>query len=390
VKKKLFEQLSYGTMQILPDEEFKKKLATGRPLTIKLGVDPTAPDLHLGHAIVLSKLKEFQDLGHHIVFLIGDFTARIGDPSGRSKTRPPLTKQEIEKNIETYVDQVSRILDSGKITIKFNSQWLDKLTADDLVRLCSKMTVARILEREDFKKRLAEQVPISLHELLYPLLQAYDSVILEADVEIGGTDQTFNMLCGRFLQEQFGKEPQVVITMPLLEGLDGVQKMSKSYGNIIGLTEEPAEVFGKIMSISDDLMWRYYELLLRKTADEIKQLQKGDTHPKELKKQLAHQIIEKFWSKKDADEAQKNFEALFEQKDYSQAQQRPLPEKSPIWIVDLLKYLDAVKSSSEAKRLIESGAVHINDKTIVDFKAEVEPTAGMQIRVGKHRIYQLS
>jgi len=390
MKKDSFEQLLRGTVSVVPIEDFKKKLATGKPLTIKLGVDPTAPDLHLGHAVVLSKLKEFQDLGHKIVFLIGDFTARIGDPSGRSKTRPPLTQDNIKANLKTYIDQVGRILDPKKIVIKFNSEWLDKLSADDLVRLCGKITVARILERDDFQKRLHEGAPISLHELLYPLLQGYDSVALESDVEIGGTDQTFNMLAGRFLQEQFGKKPQVVMTMPLLVGLDGVKKMSKSYGNYIGLTEEPAEVFGKIMSISDDLMWLYYQLLLGKTEDDTKKMQKSREHPKDFKKQLASQVIERFWSKKDADEAQKNFEAVFEQKDYSKAQKVKLPNKSPIWIVDLLKHLGAIQSSSEAKRLIESGAVHIDNTVIADFKAEIKSTKGMQIKIGKHRIYQLS
>jgi len=390
MKKNCFEQLARGTVQIIPEDDFKKKLASGKPLTIKFGVDPTALDLHLGHAVVLSKLKDFQDLGHNIIFLIGDFTARIGDPSGRSKTRPLLTQSEIKTNLESYIEQVGRILDPKKITIKFNSQWLDKLAADEMVRLCSRMTVARILEREDFKKRLNERAPISLHELLYPLFQAYDSVQLDADVELGGTDQTFNMLAGRFLQEQFGKEPQVVITMPLLEGLDGVQKMSKSYGNYIGLTEAPSEVFGKVMSISDGLMWRYYELLLNKTADEVKELQKSDTHPKELKKQLASQIIEKFWSKKDAESARKNFEALFEKKDYSHAKEVSLPAKAVIWVVDLLRHVDAVKSSSEAKRLIESGAVHIDGTPITDFKAEIKPIKGMTIKVGKHRIYCLT
>jgi tyrosyl-tRNA synthetase len=381
------KKLVRGVVQVIPEGEFNKRIEGGSPLTIKLGVDPTAPDLHLGHAVVLSKLKEFQDLGHKVVFLIGDFTARIGDPSGRSKTRPSLTEEEIRNNLQTYIEQVKRILDPTKITIKFNSQWLGKLSADDFVRLCSKMTVARILERDDFQKRLKENQPISLHELLYPLMQAYDSVALDADVELGGTDQTFNLLCGRTLQEQFGKRAQVVMTLPLLEGLDGVQKMSKSYNNYIGLTEKPSDVFGKLMSTSDDLMWRYYEILLSKTADEIKAMQDG--HPKELKKQLAHGIVDKYWSEEDADEAQKSFEAVFEKKDYTQATEKPLPAESSLWVVNLLKYLGAIQSSSEAKRLIQSGAVQIDGKSITDFKAEVKPAKGMQIKVGKHRIYVL-
>ena len=388
MKEGQFDQLSCGVAQIIPEDEFKNKLALGKPLIIKLGVDPTAPDLHLGHAVVLSKLKEFQDLGHQVVFLIGDFTARIGDPTGRSKTRPPLTEEDIKKNLQTYIEQVGCILDPKKIAIKFNSEWLGKLNANDFVHLCSKMTVARILERDDFQKRLKEQQPIGLHELLYPLIQAYDSVVLNADVELGGTDQTFNLLCGRTLQEQFEQKPQVVMTMPLLEGLDGVQKMSKSYNNYIGLKESPTEVFGKVMSISDNLMWRYYKLLLNKTENEIQKMQKGE-HPKELKKQLAHGILEKFWAKKDAEEAQQNFEAVFEQKDYSQAQEKPLPDQSPIWIVDLLKHLGAIESSSEAKRLIQSGAVQIYGNVTTEFKAKIEPVKGMHIKVGKHRIYQL-
>ena len=389
MKKNMFEQIIQDTAQVISPEELKKKLTSDKKLIIKLGVDPTAPDLHLGHAVVLSELKKFQDLGHQVVFLIGDFTARIGDPSGRSKTRPPLTQEDIKRNLTTYIEQVGRLLDPQKISIRFNSEWLDKLTADDFIHLCSKITVARILERDDFQKRLQEQAPISLHELLYPLMQAYDSVALHADVELGGTDQTFNLLCGRFLQEQSGQAPQVVITMPLLEGLDGVKKMSKSYNNYIGLTEEPAQVFGKVMSISDDLMWRYYIILLGKTTQEIEAMKTSGEHPKELKKQLAYGILEKFWSKKDAEEGKKSFEAVFEQKDYSKAEEKPLPDKSPLWIVDLLRHLGAIKTSSEAKRLIESGAVSIDGVAITEFKAEVAPVKGMQIKVGKHRIYQL-
>lgn len=381
-----FEVLTHACVQVIPEQDFEKKLVSGKKLIIKFGIDPTAPDLHLGHAVVLAKLREFQDLGHTIIFLIGDFTARIGDPTGRSKTRPPLTKEQIVQNVQTYLDQVGRVLDIKKITVKFNADWFEEFTADDFVKLCSKMTVARILERDDFQKRLQDKIPIGLHELLYPVLQAYDSVALKADVELGGTDQTFNLLCGRFLQEQYGQEPQVVMTMPLLEGLDGVQKMSKSYGNTIGLIELPDQVFGKIMSLSDVLMWRYYQLLLGKTADDIVQLKKLD-QPKECKKQLAHAILSKFWSSAEADAAQKTFEAVFEQKDYSQAQKVALPEQNILWIVDLLKYLQAIDSSSQAKRLIESGAVLIDEKPVIDFKAQISPVSGMSVKVGKHRIF---
>lgn len=380
--------LEQGTAHVIPHEDFQKKLATKKKLIIKLGIDPTSTDLHLGHAVVLSKLKQFQDLGHQVVFLIGDFTARIGDPSGKSKTRPPLTSEEITHNLQTYVAQVERILDKSKITIAFNSEWLALLKADDLIRLLSLVTVARIIEREDFANRLATGTPIAMHELLYPIFQAYDSVMLKADVELGGSDQLFNMLLGRVLQEQHGQEPQVVMAMPLLEGLDGVQKMSKSLKNYIGLTEEPAQVFGKVMSISDELMWRYYQVLLGVGAAECERMKQAG-HPKELKKQLAHGIIARFWTTAEADAAQQNFEALFERKDYSQAQQVAMPSTSPLWIVDLLKHLGAITTSSEAKRLIESGAVSIDGVAITDFKASVEPVEGMNIKVGKHRIYTL-
>lgn len=380
-----------GAADVIPQEALAKKLATGKRLVVKFGIDPTAPDLHLGHVVVLSKLKQFQDLGHEVIFLVGDFTARIGDPTGRSKTRPLLTHEQIEHNTKTYLDQVGRVLDCSKITVKFNSQWLDTLTADDFIRLCARVTVARIIEREDFKKRLQEQLPISMHELLYPLIQAYDSVVLKADVELGGTDQTFNLLCGRYLQEQFGQEAQVVLTMPLLEGLDGVNKMSKSLNNYIGLTEEPDQVFGKIMSISDVLMWRYYGLLCDMDVQQIAHMQTdivaGKLHPKELKKQLAQSILSRWWSQEAATQARTSFESIFEKHDYSKAQQIDVPAQNSLWIVDLLKHVGAVANSSEAKRLIESGAVHLNEQAITDFKARVQIETGMSLKVGKYRIY---
>ncbi len=384
----VLQKIMHATSHVIPIADLEKKLARNKPLIIKFGVDPTAPDLHLGHAVALSKLKQLQDLGHQIIFLIGDFTARIGDPSGKSKTRPSLSKEQIRENLQTYIDQVGRILDSEKITIAFNSAWLEKLSMDDMICLCSKLTVARVIERDDFQKRLSSGTPIALHELLYPVIQAYDSVALNADIELGGEDQLFNLLLGRFLQEQYGKEPQVIITVPLLEGLDGKQKMSKSLDNYVSLAEEPGQAFGKIMSIADELMWRYYTLLLGVPAEELAHM-KATEHPKELKKKLAFAIVERFWSPVEADSAQKQFEALFEKRDYSQAQKVALPEQSPIWIVDLLKHIGAVGSSSEAKRLIESGAVHIDDAVITDFKAQITPAAGMSIKVGKHRIYQL-
>ena len=393
--KEILEQLKIGTAQIVPEKELLKKLEKNKPLTIKLGMDPTAPDLHLGHAVVLSKLKEFQDLGHNVVFIIGDFTARIGDPTGRSKTRPSLTEDDIKKNTKTYFEQVGKILDPKKTKIVFNSEWLDKLTPKDLIKLCSLATVAQLIERDDFDKRLKENKPIGLHELLYPMLQGYDSVILDADVELGGTDQTFNLLMGRHLQSQFGKEPQVIITVPLLEGLDGVQKMSKTYGNTIGLSEDANEAFGRLMSMSDKLMWRYMELLLHKSSLELSSLQErvasGNTHPMALKKQMAFEIVKKFWSEDEATKARETFEALFEKKDYSKAQEITLAKDfaNPCWIVDLLKACGAIKTSSEAKRLIQANAVEIDRKKITDFKAEIKWKQGMVIKVGKHRIYQI-
>jgi len=387
--------LAKHTVQVLPEGELEKKLQTGKKLKIKLGMDPTSPDLHLGHAVVLSKLKEFQDAGHDVIFLIGDFTARIGDPTGRSKTRPPLTEEAIKHNTKTYFDQVSKILDSKKITVRYNSELLDPLSAKDIVKLCAKVTLARLTEREDFKNRIETNQPIGFHELLYPLFQGYDSVALEADVELGGTDQTFNLLMGRYLQEQYGQPAQVVMTMPLLEGLDGQQKMSKSLGNTIGLTEPVDQAFGKLMSISDTLMWRYMRVLLRKDQQEITSLQErvtsGAIHPMELKKTMAHDIVAKFWSTSEADAALKQFEAVFQKRDYSQAQEVSLGKiANPIWIVDLLKALDAIKTSSEAKRLIESNAVLVDENPVTDFKAQITWKSGMTIKVGKHRIYRIA
>ncbi|MEX0672146.1 MAG: tyrosine--tRNA ligase [Candidatus Babeliales bacterium] len=394
--KQALEIISHGTAQITPLDALIKKLETKKKLVIKLGMDPTAPDLHLGHAVVLRKLKDFQDLGHTIIFLIGDATARIGDPTGKSKTRPPLSEADIKNNTKTYFEQVSKILDPSKITVRYNAEWLDKLSNADLVKLAAKTTVAQILEREDFKNRLDTGQPISLHELLYPLFQGYDSVELQADIELGGTDQTFNLMFGRHLQEQFAQSPQVIITVPILEGLDGIQKMSKSLGNAIGLAEDASQAYGKLMSISDTLMWRYFELLLRKDSGEIASWQEriasGTLHPMELKKNMAHEIITTFWSKPEADEAQKQFEALFQKKDYSQAQEVHMPANTinPIWIVDLLKLLQALESSSEAKRLIGDGAVSVNDEKISDFKAHISWKPGMTIKVGKHRIYKIA
>ena len=358
--------LKTGTVQVTPEADLAKKLERGIPLRIKLGMDPTAPDLHLGHAVVLGKLRQFQDLGHTVIFLIGDYTAKIGDPSGKSKTRPPLSDEQIKENAKTYFEQISKILDPQKTEIRYNSEWLSKLSFDEVIQLAGKLTLARLIEREDFQKRMNENISIGFHELFYPMIQGYDSVALQADVELGGTDQTFNVLMGRFLQEQFGKEPQVIITVPILEGLDGIQKMSKSLGNYVGLWEPAGQAYGKLMSVSDELMWKYYSLLLLKTDAEINEMKIGVSnnalHPMKLKKAMAHGIVHRFWTTKDADDAQQQFEALFQQKDYSKATEIVLPSDTPnpVWIADLIKRLGAVTSSSEAKRLIESGAVAVN------------------------------
>ena len=387
--------IKIGTSQIIPEDELLKKLQTGKPLQIKLGMDPTAPDLHLGHAVVLSKMKQFQDLGHTVIFLIGDFTARIGDPTGRSKTRPPLTEEQIAEHTKTYFEQVGKILDTKNLIIRYNSEWLDQLTSRQMLQLCGKVTLSRLIEREDFAKRLAEHQTIGFHELFYPLMQGYDSVALRADVELGGTDQTFNLLMGRFLQEHYGQSPQAIVTTPLLEGLDGVQKMSKSLGNSIGLTDPADQAFGKLMSISDLLMWRYAQLLLHVDAQTLSEWEagvaSGNIHPMEMKKNIAHDIVARFWSVAEADQAQKTFEALFQKKDYSQAQDVALPENTanPVWIVDFLKILGAVTGSSEARRLLEAHAVHIDGAVVTDPKAQISWKSGMTIKVGKHRFYKL-
>lgn len=393
--KQMFEKIKRGSSQIIPEDQLLKKLESNKKLKIKLGMDPTSPDLHLGHSIVLEKMKDFQDLGHEIIFLIGDFTARIGDPTGRSKTRPPLTEEQIKHNTQTYFEQVSKILDPKKITIRYNSEWLSKLTAIDIIKICGHVTLAQLSEREDFANRIKNNQPIGMHELLYPLLQGYDSVELRADVELGGTDQTFNLIMGRHLQEKYGQEAQIIVTVPLLEGLDGTVKMSKSQGNSVGLTEPADQAYGKLMSISDDLMWRYYQLLLNKTNSEIHDMKHEITvnkvNPMLFKKQMAHGIILKYWTKTQADNAQQLFEDLVQKKDYSAAPEIQLPENTPnpIWIIDLLRLLGAIKTSSEGKRLIEENAVKINDELVTDFKIEIKWHSGITIKVGKHRFYKI-
>lgn len=392
------ELLTRGTVEVLPQGALEKKLAQNRPLIIKLGADPTAPDLHLGHAVVLSKLRDFQDLGHHVVFLIGDFTARIGDPTGRSKTRPPLSDEDIIANSETYFSQVSKILDPAKMSIRYNSEWLSSLTSKDWLLLCGKFTLARLIEREDFARRLEEHTPIGFHELLYPIMQGYDSVALKADVELGGTDQTFNLLAGRFLQEQVGQEPQVVMTVPLLEGINGTIKMSKSQGNTIGLAEPADQAFGKLMSISDVLMWHYiatFKLMSREELTHAKSaVAQGTAHPMTIKKEMAAGIVSKFWGTPAAHAARKSFEDLFQKKDFSNAQQITLsPDyfEKPIWIVDLVRAVHAdCRSSSEARRLIEGGGVSYNEEKITDTTLKIMLTPDTLIKVGKHSFYRIT
>ncbi len=358
------DQLDYlgkGTTEIIRNEELRAKLEksakTGKPLRVKLGVDPTAPDIHLGHTVVIRKLRAFQELGHTVIFLIGDFTGLIGDPSGNSATRPQLTRDEINGNAETYKQQIFKLLDPAKTELRFNSEWMDKLGSDGFMRLAAHVTVKQILERDDFAKRLSEEKPIALHELLYPLTQAYDSVALEADVELGGTDQKFNLLMGRNLQREYKQDAQVCVIMPLLEGTDGVQKMSKSLGNYIGVNESPAEIFGKVMSISDGLMWRYYELLTDLTTEQIAALkngaEKGERNPRDIKAELAKSIISDFYTADDAQNAEDEFNSIFRRNEVP-AEIEEVALQSGVWkLPRLLVDLKLAASMAEARRLIE-------------------------------------
>jgi tyrosyl-tRNA synthetase len=368
--KTIDEQLAYltkGAEETIRVEELRAKLErscqTSRPLRVKAGFDPTAPDIHLGHTVLIRKLKHFQDLGHTVIFLIGDFTGMIGDPSGRNVTRPPMTPEEVAANAETYKAQVFKILDPDKTVIDFNSRWLGTLSSQDWVRLCSKYTVARMLERDDFSKRLKERQPISIHELLYPLAQGYDSVALEADVELGGTDQKFNLLVGRELQQEYQQQPQVIMTLPILEGLDGVQKMSKSFGNYVGINEPPAEMFGKIMSISDELMWRYYLLLTDLAPHQIDKMKhavaSGSPHPLQAKKDLARRIVAVFHGSKEAEAAQMHFESSIQQKGLpSHIPKHPLG--APRKLFHLLVDLGLAATNSQAQRFVKAGSVYMS------------------------------
>jgi tyrosyl-tRNA synthetase len=380
--------LARGTVEVISPAELAAKLALERPLRIKLGMDPTAPDLHLGHSLTLRKLRDFQDAGHTVIFLVGDFTAMIGDPTGRSETRKPLSREQITYNANTYRSQAFKILDSERTEVRFNSEWMNDLGVRKLIEIAAKLSVARLLERDDFEKRLGNQEPLFLHELLYPLIQGYDSVALEADIEIGGTDQKFNMLVGRELQRHFDQPPQVVMTMPLLEGLDGERKMSKSYGNYVGLTDSPEDMYGKLMSVPDKLMARYYELLTDSTPEEIAAVKSGATHPMEAKKRLARKIVNEYHGEEGARRAEQYFESKF--------QRREIPQSTPVyriqedlWICELMKQLQFTPSTSEARRLVSQGAVRVDGQTITDVNFRFVPGEHQVLEVGKRRVARI-
>lgn len=390
--------LKRGAVDIIPEEEFEAKLAASireqRPLKVKLGLDPSAPDIHLGHTVVIRKLKQFQELGHQVQLVIGDFTGRIGDPSGRSEVRKPLTEEQVKANARTYVEQYGKILDMERTQVYFNSQWLAPLTFEDVIRLAGTMTLARMLERDDFQKRFAQNLPISLHEFFYPLMQGYDSVALETDIEIGGTDQTFNLLVGRHLQRERNMPAQVIMTFPLLEGLDGVHKMSKSLGNYIGINDAPHEMYGKTMSVPDQLMLRYYELTTDISSEELQALAAGladgSVHPRDAKMGLAYRLVCMYHGEEAAKEAEQHFRTVF--------QENALPEDIPeiIWtgeakanIIDLLQATQLVPTRSEGRRMVEQGAVRVNQERVTDSRQELLLDKELVIQVGKRKFAKL-
>ncbi len=397
------EQLAYlkkGVAEIVPEAELRTKLEksakTGKPLRVKLGVDPTAPDIHLGHTVVIRKLKHFQELGHTAVFLIGDFTAMVGDPTGQSETRPPLSRERVSANAQTYLEQVFKILDRDKTEVRYNSEWLEKLSSYDIVRLCAKYRVARMLEREDFRTRLGSQQPISVHEFLYPLLVAYDSVVLEADVELGATEQKFNLLIGREIQREYNQELQVAVMMPILVGLDGQRKMSKSLGNYVGITEPPQEMFGKMMSIPDELMWSYYELVTDRTTQQIEELKRevssGALHPMDAKMRLAEEVVSGFQGKEAGKAAAENFQRVF--------RDRLAPAEAPVVklplgpnkrLTSLMVELKLAPSKSEAERLIKQKGVEIDENSVEDVRHEIDfsKPGKFLLRAGKKRFVQI-
>ena len=397
---KSLELISRGAVDIIDIKELESKLEAAvrdnRPLRVKAGFDPTAPDLHLGHTVLIQKMKHFQQLGHQVVFLIGDFTGLIGDPTGKSETRPPLTPEQVQENAATYKEQIFKILDPEKTEIAFNSVWMNEMKSIDMIRLCAKHTVARMLERDDFKKRFNSQKPIAIHEFIYPLIQGYDSVALRADVELGGTDQTFNLLVGRHMQKEYGQRPQTVITMPLLEGLDGVNKMSKSLGNYVGITDEPGSMFGKLMSVSDELMFRYYELLSSMDMDEInalrKDMEQGRIHPREVKVKLAMELVARFHGEDAAVKARDGFDAQFRRGEVPE----DIPEfavpadmdREALFLPRLLKEAGVVQSASEARRLLKQGAVSVDGEKVSAEEISVGSN-GAVIKVGKRRFVRI-
>jgi tyrosyl-tRNA synthetase len=392
------EILKRGVVEILPEEDFKEKLArsvvTGKPLKVKLGLDPTAPDIHVGHTVVINKLRQFQELGHKIQLILGDFTARIGDPTGKSETRKQLTEEDVKANAQTYVKQYGKILDMSKTELFYNSEWLSKLNFADVVQLSATMTVARMLERDDFDKRYKTGQPISIHEFFYPLMQGYDSVELESDVELGGTDQKFNLLMGRNLQKEYGKSQQIAIMTPLLEGIDGINKMSKSLRNYIGIDEEPNQIYGKVMSIPDNLMVKYFELATQLSIDESKDLEHSIesnlVHPRDAKMKLASTLVKMYHGEQKAQQAEDHFKTVF--------QQRALPSDIPEqeWqggaqtgIIDFISELKMASSKSEARRLIQQGAVKIDEEKVEDINEQIEVKSGMIIQVGKRKVVKI-
>ena len=388
------ELLLRGVEEIIPKKEFHKKLNKNRPLRIKLGFDPTAPDLHLGHTVILNKLKLFQDLGHEVIFLIGDFTGMVGDPSGVDETRPVLSEEEIKKNAKTYERQVFKILDKKKTEIRFNSEWMDNFSSKEFIKLSSAQTVARMLERDDFHKRYSSQKPISIHEFLYPLLQGYDSVALNADVELGGTDQKFNLLLGREVQKFYGMEPQIAFTLPLLEGLDGIKKMSKSLENYIAIEDEENDMFGKVMSVSDELMWRYFELLSFKSDKEINKLKRAQANgenPRDIKFMLAEEIVDRFHGEGSGRKAREEFKSIFQRgKNPSNVVEIEIQLKEQdITLPRVLKEAGLVASTSEALRLIKQGAVKVEGEKIIDSKHKISSNSSLLYQIGKRKFSKI-
>ncbi len=398
---KQFELIKSGANEIIPEEELIKKLklsaSTGKPLRVKAGFDPTAPDLHLGHTVLINKLKTFQQLGHQVIFLIGDFTGMIGDPTGKNQTRPPLTRAQVLENAQTYKEQIFKLLDEEKTQIVFNSKWMLPMSAQDLIKLCSHYTIARMLERNDFSKRYADNRPISIHEFIYPLIQGYDSVELQADIELGGTDQKFNLLVGRELQRDYKQSPQVIITLPLLEGVDGVEKMSKSLGNYIGVTEPAAVMFAKLMSIPDDLMIKYYRLLTGLTPDKINKIEQelaaGGLHPRQAKKDLALLIVTTYHSVQEAKAAEDEFERIHKLRqlpeDIPQISIKVEDDKNCIWIVTMLTKSGLAQSGSQARRLIKQGGVKLNQQKVSDANLELPLYKEYILQVGRRRFIKV-